>query len=75
MRSKIVEVGEWLEEYGRVCKDSKVALRLGKGVGGINDTDRGGGWMYYVLDREVVAEKEGELINRFWSIPPPPPPL
>ena len=30
--SRIVGAGEWLEEYGRVCKKGKVALLLGKGV-------------------------------------------
>ena len=28
--SRIVEVGEWQEEYGSVCKECKVALLLGK---------------------------------------------
>ena len=28
--SRIVWAAEWLEEYGRVCKESKVALLLGK---------------------------------------------
>ena len=36
-------------EYGRVCKEGKVALLLGKGVEGVSDSDGGG--MCYVLDR------------------------
>ena len=38
--SRIVGVGKWLEEYGRVCKEGKVAV--GKRCGG-SDTDEGGG--------------------------------
>ena len=30
--SRIVGTGEWHEEYGRVCKEGKVAVLLGKGV-------------------------------------------
>ena len=30
--SRIVGAGEWLEKYGRVCKEGKVVLLLGKGV-------------------------------------------
>ena len=33
--SRIVEVGEWLKEYERVCKEGKAALLLGKGVVGV----------------------------------------
>ena len=40
--SRIVEAGEWLEEYGRVYKECKVALPLGNGVEGVSDTDGGG---------------------------------
>ena len=36
--SRIVGPAEWLEEYGRVCKEGKVALLLGKGVERVNDT-------------------------------------
>ena len=28
---------EWLEEYGRVCKENKVTLQLGKGVDGASN--------------------------------------
>ena len=30
--SRIVGAGEWLAEYGRVCKEGKLELLLGKGV-------------------------------------------
>ena len=36
--SRIVRAGKWLEEYGRVCKEAKMALLLGKGVEGVSDT-------------------------------------
>ena len=36
--SRFVGAGEWLEEYGNLCKVGKVALLLGKGVVGVNDT-------------------------------------
>ena len=36
--SRIIGAGEWLEEYGRVCKEGKVALLLGRGVEGVSDT-------------------------------------
>ena len=36
--SRIIVAGEWPEEYGRVCKEAKVALLLGKGVEGVSDT-------------------------------------
>ena len=40
------------------CKEGKVAFLLGKGVeGGKGHYDREGGRIYYVLDREAVAEK------------------
>ena len=32
--SRIVGAGEWLEEYGRVCKEGKEALLSGKRSGG-----------------------------------------
>ena len=35
---RIVGAGEWLEEYGRVGKESKVALLLGKCVERVSDT-------------------------------------
>ena len=38
--SRIVGVGEWLEEYGKECKEGKVAV--GKRCGG-SVTDEGGG--------------------------------
>ena len=40
--SRIVGAREWLEEYGSVYKEGKVALLLGKGVEGVIDTDGGG---------------------------------
>ena len=33
-----VEAGEWLDEYGRVCKEGKVTLLLVKGVEGVSDS-------------------------------------
>ena len=36
--SRIVGAAKWLEEYGRLCKEGKVALLLGKGVEGASDT-------------------------------------
>ena len=47
--SRIVGAGEWLE--WKSVQEGKVAL-LGKSVEGISDTDGGGGWMYYVLDKK-----------------------
>ena len=35
---RIVGAGEWLEEYGRVCKEGKVALLFGKSVAEVSDT-------------------------------------
>ena len=49
--SRIVGAVDWLEEYGRVRKEGKVALLVGKGMEEISDTDGGGGRMGYVLDR------------------------
>ena len=40
--SRIVRSGEWLEEYGRVCKEGKMALVLGKCVEGVSVTVVGG---------------------------------
>ena len=76
--SRIVGTGEWLEEYGRVYKEGKVALLLGKDVKGVSDTvmeEVGESIMY--LDREVVAEKEGFVVWRDKGriLFPPPPPL
>ena len=54
--SRIVGAREWLEEYGRVCKEGKVALLLGKGVEGISD---------------IVMEEVGECImhwtGKWWQ--------
>ena len=36
--SSIMGLGEWLEEYGRVCKEGTVALLLGKVVEGVSDS-------------------------------------
>ena len=33
--SRIVGAGEWLEEYGRVCKEIKLACCVGKRCGGM----------------------------------------
>ena len=41
--SRIVRTGEWLEEYGTVYKEGKVALLLGKGMDGVSDTNVEGG--------------------------------
>ena len=63
--SRIVRAGEWLEKYGRVCKEGKVGIAVGKRCGGrVSDIDGGGGWMYYALDREVVAEREVHVVWR-----------
>ena len=55
----------WLEEYRRVCRGGDV-VGIGERHGGSN-TDRGGGRMCYVLDREVAARRKellyGELMN------------
>ena len=74
--SRIVEAREWLEEYGRVCKEIKVALLLGKKFKGIGNTVMRMEGMYYVLDRELVADKEGVVVwraNGQILVPSPPP--
>ena len=48
-------------EYGRVYNEGSgigVAKRCERSC----DTDGGGRWMCYVLDRKVVAEKEGFVV-------------
>ena len=40
----------------------KVVLVLGKGKEGVSGTDGGGGEMFYVLDGEVEADKEGIVL-------------
>ena len=48
------------------CKEGKVALLLGKVVKGVRD-------IVILLDKEVVAEKEGFVVWRAnGRIPPPP---
>ena len=39
-----------------------MALLLAKGIEEVSDSDEGGGRMCYVLDREVLAEKEGNVV-------------
>ena len=56
--SRIVGAGQWLEEYGRVCKEGKVALLLGKGVKGVSDTVMEVVGEYIMYWKEVVAEKD-----------------
>ena len=64
--SRIIGAGQWLEEYGRVCKEGKVALLLRNGMRGDTVVEEVNVSMYYVLDKEVMAVKD-----RFWSPPPP----
>ncbi len=44
---RIVGAGEWLKEYGRLCKEGKVVLLFGEGMEGVNN---------------IVMEEVGECI-------------
>ena len=68
---RIVGTGEWPEEYGRVCKEVKVALLLGKGVEGVSDTvmEEVGECIMYWIGKWWQRRKYllyGELIDSFW---------
>ena len=70
-----VSIMEWLEEYGRVYKEGKMALHLGRGVEGVSDTVmKEVGVCVYVLVRKVMAEKEGFVVWRAngWILVPSP---
>ena len=58
--SRIVGSGEWVEGYGRVCKEDKVALLVKAWKDLVTVMEEVG--ECYVLDREVVAEKEGFVV-------------
>ena len=73
---RIVEAGVWLEEYGRVCKEGKVALLLGKGVEGVSDIvmeEVGECICIGIIGKWWQRSKYslyGELMYGFWSPPP-----
>ena len=68
---RIVEAREWLKKYGRVCKESKVALLLGKGVEGVSDTVME---EVFWIGKWWQKRKDlfGQLMDRFWSLHSPP---
>ena len=70
--SRIVGAGEWLEEYGGVYKEGKVALLLGKGVEGVNKTvmEEVGRCIMYWIGKWWQRRKDllyGGLMAGFWS--------
>ena len=74
--SRIVGAGEWLEEYGRLCKEGTVALLLGKSVEGVSDTvmEEVSECIMYWIGKGCQGRKDllyGELMVGFWTPPLP----
>ena len=75
--SRIVGAGEWMAEYGRVCKEGKVVLLLGKGVERVSDPvmEEIGKCIMYWIGKLWQRRKDllyVELMYRFWFPPLPP---
>lgn len=73
---RIVGAGEWIDEFGKVGKEGKVALLLGKGVEGVSNRvlEEVGECVMQWLKKWWKRRKEllyGEDMNGFWSPPPP----
>ena len=75
--SRFVGTGEWLDVYGRVCKEGNVALLFGKGMEGVRDTvmEEVRECVMYCIGKWWQRRKTvlyWELIEGFLSPPLPP---